>query len=71
MAQTNFTDDENQKAYIELRCSAEFLRSVDGEPVPIINMTILNLKERYVNHVKALRCTPRFITEKYGTDKLY
>ena len=31
MAQTNFTDDENQKTYIELRCSAEFIRSVDGE----------------------------------------
>ena len=31
MAQTNFTDDENQKTFIELWCSAEFIRGVDGE----------------------------------------
>ena len=31
MAQTNFTDDENQKTFIELWCSAEFIRSVDSE----------------------------------------
>ena len=30
MAQTNFTDDENQKTFRELSCSAEFIRSVDG-----------------------------------------
>ena len=28
---TNFTDDENQKTYQELVCSAEFNRGVDGE----------------------------------------
>ena len=31
MAQTNFTDDENQKTFIELWCFTEFIRSVDGE----------------------------------------
>ena len=31
MAQTNFTDDENQKTFIELWCSAEFIIGVDGE----------------------------------------
>ena len=31
MAQTNFTDDENHKTFIELWCSAEFIRGVDGE----------------------------------------
>ena len=31
MAQTNFTDDENrQKTFRELSCSAEFIRNVDG-----------------------------------------
>ena len=36
MAQTNFTDDENQKTFIELWCSAEFIRGVDGE-LPLIS----------------------------------
>ena len=40
MAETNFTEDENQKAFIELWCSAEFLRSVDGE---LIFLSALNI----------------------------
>ena len=31
MAQTNLTDDENQKPLRELWCSAEFIRGVDCE----------------------------------------
>ena len=31
MAQTNVTEDENQKTFMELFCSAEFIRGVDGE----------------------------------------
>ena len=31
MAQTNVTEDENQKTFTELFCLAEFIRSVDGE----------------------------------------
>ena len=40
MAQTNFTEDENQKTFTELWCSAEFLRSVDGE---LIFLSALNI----------------------------
>ena len=31
MAQTNVTEDENQKTFMELFCLAEFIRGVDGE----------------------------------------
>ena len=31
MAQTNVTEDENQKTFTELFCLAEFIRGVDGE----------------------------------------
>ena len=31
MAQTNVTEDENQKTFTELFCSAEFVRGVDDE----------------------------------------
>ena len=37
---TNFTEDENQKTYGELVCSAEFLRGVDGE---LIFFSALNI----------------------------
>ena len=40
MAQTNFTDDENQKTFRELSCSAEFIRSVDGVRVFISALNI-------------------------------
>ena len=40
MAQTNFTDDENQKTFRELSCSAEFIRSVDGVLVFISALNI-------------------------------
>ena len=40
MAQTNFTDDENQKTFIELWCSAQFIRSVDGK---LIFLSALNI----------------------------
>ena len=40
MAQTNFTDDENQKKFIELWCSAQFIRSVDGK---LIFLSALNI----------------------------
>ena len=31
MALTNFTEDENQKKVVELYCSAELFRDLDGE----------------------------------------
>ena len=37
---TNFTEDENQKTYYELLCSAEFIRGVDGE---LIFISALNI----------------------------
>ena len=37
---TNFTEDENQKTYEELVCSAEFIRGVDGE---LIFLSALNI----------------------------
>ena len=37
---TNFTEDENQKTYEELVCSAEFIRGVDGE---LIFISALNI----------------------------
>ena len=37
---TNFTEDENQKTYEELVCSAEFIRDVDGE---LIFISALNI----------------------------
>ena len=40
MALTNFTEDENQKIFIELICSAEFIRGVDGE---LIFLSALNI----------------------------
>ena len=41
MAQTNFTDDENrQKTFRELSCSAEFIRNVDGVLVFISALNI-------------------------------
>ena len=38
--ETNFTEDENQKTYEELVCSAEFIRGVDGE---LIFISALNI----------------------------
>ena len=40
MALTNFTEDENQKIFIEANCSAEFIRGVDGE---LIFLSALNI----------------------------
>ena len=40
MAQTNVTEDENQKTFMELFCSAEFIRGVDGE---LIFLSALNI----------------------------
>ena len=37
---TNFTEDENQKTYEELLCSAKFIRGVDGE---LIFISALNI----------------------------
>ena len=37
---TNFTEDENQKTYEELVCSAEFINGVDGE---FIFLSALNI----------------------------
>ena len=37
---TNFTEDENQKTYEELLCSAEFINGVDGE---LIFLSALNI----------------------------
>ena len=37
---TNFTEDENQKTYEELVCSAEFINGVDGE---LIFLSALNI----------------------------
>ena len=40
MALTNFTEDENQKTFIELFCSAEFIRGVDSE---LIFLSAINI----------------------------
>ena len=40
IVQTNVTEDENQKTFIELFCSAEFIRAVDSE---LIILTALNI----------------------------
>ena len=40
MAQTNFTENENQKTLTELWCSAESIRSVDGELILISALNI-------------------------------
>ena len=40
MAETNITEDENQKTLTELFCSAEFVRGVDGE---LIFLSALNI----------------------------
>ena len=40
MALTNFTEDENHKTFIELFCSAEFIRGVDTE---LIFLSALNI----------------------------
>ena len=40
MAQTNVTEDENQKTFIELFCSAEFIRGVDSE---LIFLSAINI----------------------------
>ena len=40
MAQTNVTEDENQKTFMELFCLAEFIRGVDGE---LIFLSALNI----------------------------
>ena len=40
MAQTNVSEDENQKTFIELSCSAEFIRGVDGK---LIFFSALNI----------------------------
>ena len=40
MAQTNFTEDENQKTLTELWCSAESIKSVDGELILISALNI-------------------------------
>ena len=40
MAQTNVTEDENQKTFMELFCLAEFIRGVDGE---LIFLSCLNI----------------------------
>ena len=40
MAQTNVTDDENQKTFVELFCSAEFIRGVDSK---LIFLSAINI----------------------------
>ena len=40
MAQTNVTEDENQKTFMELFCLGEFIRGVDGE---LIFLSALNI----------------------------
>ena len=40
MAQTNVTEDENQKTFMELFCLAEFIRGLDGE---LIFLSALNI----------------------------
>ena len=41
MALTNFSQDENQKTVFELSCSAEFVRSLDGEFIFLSAVNIL------------------------------
>ena len=40
MAQINVTEDENQKTFMELFCSAEFIRGVDSE---LIFLSAINI----------------------------
>ena len=40
MALTNFTEDENQKIFLELFCAVEFIRGVDSE---IIFLSAINI----------------------------
>ena len=65
MAQTNFTDDENQKTFRELSCSVEFLRSVDGELIFIDG----NKREQTSRLVAGAQIQTNFEKNMYNRDR--